>query len=112
MRGPAQVLTEHPQHVPVQSLNGSRVFADQQVCDVVYRARDAVRIAAVTALSPADESLISFNFDERPGPPAGVTVERLNPTDSHSTKLTTLKCAYVPPIISWGYRGSCAQGLR
>ena len=87
VRRTAQVLSEHTQHVPVQTLGGARVLADEQILEVPHAAGHAIRIAAVAAFAPADDARVSFDFDERPGPPSGITVERLHATDSHACTL-------------------------
>src|SRR6185295_223802 len=62
------------------------ILADEQRGQVAHRARDAVRAPVVAAFAPAHETVVGLDADEGPGPPAAVTVERLDACDLHGER--------------------------
>ena len=74
-------LPRHAVEVPVDPLDGPGVLAEQHGLEVADRADDAVRVAAVRALSVAGEARVGADRDELPGPPPSVDDERLDPGD-------------------------------
>src|SRR5205085_2405209 len=93
VRNATEILPRAAQHVPVQLLDAPRVLTEEQVLKVAHAAGDTMRVAGVAALSPPDEACIGLDARERPWSPAGVAVNRLNPSDMHVPERTRIVAA-------------------
>src|SRR5262249_43052360 len=78
-----EILPRVTQHVPVQAFDRPRILPDEQVREIADRADDTVGAPVVAALAPSDQTIVGFDPNEGPGPPAAVAVQRLHARDLH-----------------------------